>query len=68
MSLFIDFNYRRHEMEKLVNQMIHAQQIEQKSLQQQVKEPPRIYKSIDVKIRSRLQKCRGIGCSDAQGT
>ena len=63
MSLFIDFNYRRHEMEKLVNQMIHAQQIEQKSLQQQVKEPPRIYKSIDVKIR-----CRGIGCSDAQGT
>ena len=43
MSLFIDFNYRRHEMEKLVNQLIHAQQKEQKSLQQQVKEPPRIY-------------------------
>ena len=59
MSLFIDFNYRRHEMEKLVNQMIHAQQIEQKSLQQQVKEPPRIYKSIDVKIRSRLKNAAG---------
>ena len=46
-------------MEKLVNQMIHAQQIEQKSLQQQVKEPPRIYKSIDVKIRSRLKNAAG---------
>ena len=59
MSLFIDFNYRRHEMEKLVNQLIHAQQKEQKSLQQQVKEPPRIYKSIDVKIRSRLKNAAG---------
>ena len=59
MSLFIDFNYRRHEMEKLVNQMLHAQQKEQKSLQQQVKEPPRIYKSIDVKIRSRLKNAAG---------